>query len=170
MFVLLGANHKSAPIAVRERLAFGTAVLGDALQQLRDSDGVHEAMILSTCNRVEILVRAAGKRHGNEAIRRLLVETRGLTLEEVERYTYLMHDNDAVRHMFRVAAGLDSMILGEPQILGQVRQAWLAAREHAVTGRQLDRMMQQCLSAARRARNATGISRHAGSVAYAAAQ
>jgi glutamyl-tRNA reductase len=170
MLILVGCNHRSAPVAFRERLAFRSEELPAALERLRDRDGIDEAMILSTCNRVEVLVRGDhSPRQGVETIKRFLCEERGLDADQVDRHVYHFASLDAVRHLFSVAAGLDSMILGEPQILGQVKQAYLTAKSAEATGTVLERLLQNCLRAAKRIRAETGISRNAVSVAYAAA-
>ena len=171
MLVLVGCNHRSAPIAVRERLSFPDHVLPDALRRLAADEAVAEALILSTCNRVEILVRTdRSSAEGMRVVESFLAAEHGVTADDLRRHGYHRTDLDAVRHLFQVAAGLDSMILGEPQILGQVRQAFYAAREAGTAGRVLERLMQQCLATAKRVRSETGISRHAVSVAFAAVE
>ncbi|HKQ62848.1 MAG TPA: glutamyl-tRNA reductase [Candidatus Polarisedimenticolaceae bacterium] len=171
MLILLGISHRSAPLEIRERLAFAENALPDALARLLQRPELAEGMILSTCNRVEILVRSsAGGEAGLEALRRFLAEQQGADDFELERYGYHHAGNEAVRHLFHVACGLDSMILGEPQILGQVKQAYLLAQRHGATGPVLDRLLQSCLAAAKRVRTETGISRHAVSVGYAAVE
>lgn len=170
MLILIGCNHRSAPVALRERLGFAPGELERAFERLRQRHGVDEAVLLSTCNRVEVLARTdRPKERGIEAIKSFLSSGSGVAREELERHVYAYVGNDAVRHMFRVAAGLDSMILGEPQILGQVKQAYAAARSFEATGPVLDRLMQQCLASAKRVRTQTGISRNPVSVAFAAA-
>jgi glutamyl-tRNA reductase len=169
MLILVGCNHRSAPVAFREQLAFRSDELPGALDRLRGGDGVEEAVIVSTCNRVEVLVRGDhSPRLGVETIKQFLCEERGLDADQLDRHVYHFTGLDAVRHLFRVAAGLDSMILGEPQILGQVKQAYLAAKSADATGTVLERLMQNCLGAAKRIRAETGISRNAVSVAFAA--
>lgn len=169
MLILVGCNHRSAPIALRERLAFAEAEVEGALGRLLERDGIEEGLILSTCNRVEVLTRF-GKRHddGPETIKRYLCEERGIPPEQLEGHTYHLLGLDAVRHLFQVATGLDSMILGEPQVLGQVKQAHRVARRAGATGAVLERLLQQCFATAKRVRTDTGISRNATSVANAA--
>jgi glutamyl-tRNA reductase len=167
VLVLLGLNHRSAPLAVRERIAFEEADLHQALLRLAPAGPVEEGLILSTCNRVEILVKTT-ESGGLAAVKAFLETERGLSREELDRYTYHFEGLDAVRHLFRVASGLDSMILGEPQILGQVRRSYLAAHAAGATGPILDHVLQQGLGAAKRIRSETGISRHAVSVASTA--
>jgi len=170
MIVLFGSNHRSAPISFRERLALDEAQLPAALERLRAHEGVTESLILSTCNRVEVLVSAAQAANGVRAIRSLLGNDRQIADEELDRYSYQLFDRDAVQHLFRVASGLDSMILGEPQILGQVKQAYLTAKRQKSTGPVLERLLQHCLATAKRVRSETGISRNAVSVAFAAVE
>jgi glutamyl-tRNA reductase len=156
-------------VELRERLAFGADGLDDALQRMLQLDAVAEGLIVSTCNRVEVLVRVdAEARVGLDAVKNFLVAEREITQEELERHGYHHTGLEVVRHLFEVAIGLDSMILGEPQILGQVRQAYETARNARTTGPITDRLLQQCLATAKRIRNETGIARNAVSVAYAA--
>lgn len=171
MLILVGSNHRSAPVEVRERMSFPLEQISEAHERILQFEEVAEALILSTCNRVEILIRSdRSARDGAAALRRFLADQHKLSLHEVEEYTYQLSGNDAVKHLFSVACGLDSMIMGEPQILGQVKQAYQLAREHGTLGPVLDRLLQHCLSAAKKVRTETGISRHAVSVAFAAVE
>ena len=169
MLTLVGMNHRSAPVELRERACFAENDLPAALARLKHATGVDEAVILATCNRVEILTRSreAGSTAGQ--IRAFLARERGLDDATLDAHTYTHDGLSAARHVFAVACGLDSMILGEPQILGQIKRAYEIARRHGGTGPVLDRLLQQALAAAKRVRTSTGISRHAVSVAYAAA-
>ena len=168
MIALFGLNHRSAPLPVRERVSFDERDLPAALRRLVETPSVREGMILSTCNRTEVLVRAEGGTSVVDELRDFLARERSITTEELERYGYRLEGEASVRHLFEVAVGLDSMILGEPQILGQVKRAHALAREAGTTGSILERLLQQCLSTAKRVRTETGISRHAVSVSYAA--
>jgi len=171
MLVLVGSNHRSAPVAVREKMSFPLQRLPEAHAELARDDGIREAMILSTCNRVEILVRTENDTGPVfESIQGFLARQHGLTADEIRRYTYRLEGDDAIRHLFGVASGLDSMILGEPQILGQVKQAYQTSREHGTIGPVLDRLLQHCLATAKKVRTETGISRNAVSVAFAAVE
>lgn len=171
MLILLGSNHRSAPVAVRERMSFPLERLEEAHQGLMQAEGIAEGMILSTCNRVEILVRTQnGSRTGGTSLRRFLAEQHNMSIQEIERYTYELFEDDAIKHLFSVASGLDSMIMGEPQILGQVKQAYQQAKEFNTLGPVLDRLLQHCLSTAKKVRTDTGISRNAVSVAFAAVE
>jgi glutamyl-tRNA reductase len=162
----LGLNHQSAPLALRERIALDAGQLPAALAALAEVAGVDEAALLSTCNRTEVYAHVAP---GSEsAVARWLALHHGLPAEALSGYLYVHHDEQAVRHLFRVATGLDSMVLGEPQILGQVKAAWQAARGQHALRTPLDRMFQQCFSVAKRVRTDTRIGAHPVSVAYAA--
>ena len=169
MLVLLGANHRSAPVEFRERMSVQPDRIGEMLEALIAVDGIEEVLLLSTCNRVEILARSGeGKEEGLAALRGHLEQFHDISTAELQRFTYHHVGRVAVEHLFRVAAGLDSMILGEPQILGQVKRAYRDAKQHGTTGPVLERLLQHALRAAKRARTETGISRHAVSVAFAA--
>jgi glutamyl-tRNA reductase len=169
MLILVGCNHRSAPVAFREQVAFRPDEVEPALARLLERDGIEEAFLLSTCNRVEILARGDRlPRSGVGVIQRFLCEERNVAPDLLRRYVYHVTGRGAVRHLLAVASGLDSMILGEPQILGQVKQAYLEARRANAVGTQLDRLLQHCLVGAKRIRGETGISRNPISVAYTA--
>ena len=157
---LLGLNHQTAPVDLRERVAFAGDALGPALASLRALPEVSEAALLSTCNRTEIYAVAAD---GDALAGWLDGQAQGLG-----GYLYRHRDADAVRHLFRVATGLDSMVLGEPQILGQVKDAWSLAREHGALGGRLDRLFQQTFAVAKRARTDTRVGANPVSVASTA--
>ena len=163
-FHALGVNHQTAPVSLRERLAFDAAALPDALAALRAMPGVQEAAILSTCNRTEIYAIA----EGDGTVLRDWLATHPDEAMALDAYLYRHRDAEAVRHLFRVAAGLDSLVLGEPQILGQVKDAWAAARGAGTLGSQLDRLFQQAFGTAKHARTHTRISQHPVSVASTA--
>ncbi len=165
-FIALGLNHQTAPIALREKVAVEAGSVPAALKALQALNGVHEAAVLSTCNRTEIYAQIEP---GAEIeLMQWLSQQHGLSVDALKTYLYEHVDAHAVRHLFRVAAGLDSLILGEPQILGQVKTAWQAARDaHTVHGT-LDRLFQQTFSVAKRVRTDTRIGAHPVSVAYAA--
>jgi len=168
MLTLIGMNHRSAALELRERACFAEADIPAALTRLRASTSAREALILATCNRVEILTRAHDAPSMVGELRAFLAAERGLDPATIDRHVYVHEGLSAVRHVFSVACGLDSMVLGEPQILGQLKRAYALARESDATGPVLDRLMQHALSAAKRVRTETGISRHAVSIAYAA--
>jgi glutamyl-tRNA reductase len=157
---VLGLNHQTAPVEMRERLAFDPASLPGALNSVRALPRVTEAALLSTCNRTELYAVAED---GDELANWLATHADGL-----HGYLYRHADAEAVRHLFRVATGLDSMVLGEPQILGQVKDAWAMAREHGALGSRLDRLFQQTFAVAKRARTDTRVGANPVSVASTA--
>ncbi len=162
----LGLNHRTAPVALRERAAFGPDRLGDALHDLAANAGVHEAAILSTCNRTEIYCRQEGAEP--EQLVRWICRYKGLPDRELNGCVYQHPDESAVKHAFRVASGLDSMVVGEPQILGQMKDAFTLAHRAGATGKILNRLFQHTFSVAKRVRTDTTIGVSAVSVAYAA--
>lgn len=157
---VLGLNHQTAPVGLRERVAFDAAALPAALSSLRALPEVSEAAVLSTCNRTELYAIAENDR--------ALSDWLTTHAEGLDGYLYRHSDADAVRHLFRVATGLDSMVLGEPQILGQVKEAWVAARENGALGNGLDRLFQQTFAVAKRARTDTRVGANPVSVASTA--
>ncbi len=163
--IVLGVNHQTAPVDVREKVAVGEAQLATTLRQLQALGGVEEAALVSTCNRTEIYARIDEGRE--TAVIDWLARSNGLSVDALATYLY-RHDGDAaVRHLFRVAAGLDSLVLGEPQILGQVKDAWQQARGAGSLRTPLDRLFQQSFAVAKRVRTDTRIGAHPVSVAYA---
>ncbi len=169
--VLVGANHRTAPVELRERLAFADRSCITALGTLVDGELIREGLILSTCNRVEVLVVTKDGSPDNVTDRILvfLIE-RGLFSEQLDPNTYVHVNDEAVTHLFRVAASLDSMIVGEPQVLGQVRKAYSLAVEAGTAGDVLNRLLPHAFHAAKRARNETDIAASAVSVSYAAVE
>ena len=168
--VLFGLSHRSAPLEVRERLTFPSDGLAEALRRLTQLPLVREGMILSTCNRTELLAHSEGhaSREGAEAIRRFLASERKFPPQELDRYCYRMAGRDAVHHLFRVAASLDSLVLGEAQILGQVKNAYQTAQRAGSIGAVLDPLLRRALGVAKKVRSETGIARHPLSVSSAA--
>ena len=158
---VLGINHQTAPVALREKVAFGPEALPPALAALRGLPGVHEAVLLSNCNRTELYAHADGD---GQALADWLA-AHPEAGPDLHAYLYRHHDADTVRHLFRVASGLDSLVLGEPQILGQVKQAWAASRAAGTLGGPLDRLFQQAFTTAKRARTDTRIGANPVSVA-----
>ncbi len=162
----LGLNHQTAPLALREKVAMDAGQLPAALDGLAAVPGVEEAALLSTCNRTEVYAQVA---MGQErAVAAWLARHHGLAPDALDAYLYEHRDESAVRHLFRVATGLDSLVLGEPQILGQVKDAWQAARARSRLRSSLDRLFQQSFSVAKRVRTDTRIGAHPVSVAFAA--
>jgi glutamyl-tRNA reductase len=167
--VVAGVNHRTAPVELREKLAYRPEEIPAALLELQ-ARGAKEAVILSTCNRVE-LTAAAGEDFSDDMLLEALGAGRaGVILEELRPHLYRLEDNAAIRHLFRVAASLDSMIVGEPQILGQLKQAYAMAREHGSVGPMLDAVLTRAFSVAKRIRSETDIGRNAVSVSYAAVE
>ncbi|MFW6074405.1 MAG: glutamyl-tRNA reductase [Chloroflexota bacterium] len=164
--LLLGANHDTATVAVRECLTIPPERIAEALRFL--SNHIGEIVLISTCNRTEFY--AVNTRVAEPALRRFLYDHSGLAPGEIDHALYRMEGEDAVRHLLRVAAGLDSMILGEPQILGQVRDAWKLAHRAKSIGPVLDSLFRTALNTGKIARARTGISRGAVSVSHAAVE
>ncbi|HDZ55918.1 MAG TPA: glutamyl-tRNA reductase [Pseudomonas xinjiangensis] len=165
-FLAFGINHKTAAVDMRERVAFAPERLADALRQMLDESLTQEVAILSTCNRTEIY---CSQDHVDvERIIQWMARFHGITPEELSRCSYLHQDAGAVKHMMRVAAGLDSMVLGEPQILGQMKDAWQAARTAGTLGPYLDRLFQSTFNTAKQVRTDTAIGENPVSVAFAA--
>ncbi len=165
--VALGINHQTAPVALRERVAFADDALPATLAALRALPGVEEVALLSTCNRTEVYALTGGD--GDMLADWLAAHPQdGRAPLALHDYLYRHRDDDAVRHLFRVATGLDSQVLGEPQILGQVKQAWAAARTAGTLGNRLDRMFQHAFVTAKRARTDTRIGANPVSIASAA--
>ncbi|RBP33799.1 glutamyl-tRNA reductase [Marinobacter pelagius] len=164
--VTLGINHRTAPVELRERIAFTPERMEEAFAELRVASGASEAAILSTCNRTELYL--AGDDDCAPLVLRWLAGFHNLDAGELEEAVYVHRDADAVRHVMRVAAGLDSMVLGEPQIFGQLKDAYALARKHGASGSFLSRMFEQTFSVAKRVRTQTAIGENPVSVAYAA--
>ncbi|MDR5859666.1 glutamyl-tRNA reductase [Halomonas eurihalina] len=162
----LGINHRTATLDVRERVAFTPAQLEQALAELRCLPEVREAAVLSTCNRTELY--CVTDEAGQQAIYEWLGRFHGMEVEALTRCAYHFLDGDAARHLMRVAVGLDSMVLGEPQILGQLKEAYQVARQAKGMGGELERLFQHTFAVAKQVRTETGIGRNPVSVAYAA--
>ena len=160
----LGLNHHTAPLAIRERVAFGPGCLGRALHELADGQAVREAAILSTCNRTELYFTGQEPRCAADWLARF----HDLPFGEISPYLYSHPEREAVRHVFRVASGLDSMVLGEPQILGQVKDAVRQAEEAGTLGVLLHRLFQNTFSVAKEVRSTTAIGANIVSMAAAA--
>jgi glutamyl-tRNA reductase len=166
-FQLIGVNHKTAPVEVRERLAIPDSRLPEALKRLAEHPGVHEGLILSTCNRVEVLTQT---KNGVVDLRRFLRDYFQVNPAEYEAHLYEYHESDAVRHLFRVTASLDSMVVGEPQILGQVKEAYATARAVGAVHSQLDLLLTRAFAVAKRVRTETAVGSSAVSVASVAVE
>lgn len=167
-FSITGLNHRSAPVEVRERLAFAEASIPEALKVLRGRPGVVEGMILSTCNRVEIAVSCEDP--NEHAIDDFLAESRHVERDWVRPYLYTFEDREAIQHLFRVAASLDSMVVGEPQILGQLKNAYAIAKQEGAVNGFMDTLLTRAFNVAKRVRSETEIGASAVSVSYAAVE
>jgi glutamyl-tRNA reductase len=170
--VLVGLNHKTAPVAVRERLAFTDEACAEGLRELVDGKIVNEGLIFSTCNRVEVVAATAAESgaDGRERVTDFLSRSRCVAHEDFNSHLYSHADDAAVRHIFRVASSLDSMVVGEPQVLGQVRRAYSLAVSAGTAGRVLNRLVHQALHVAKRVRTETGIAASAVSISYMAVE
>jgi glutamyl-tRNA reductase len=165
---LIGVNHNSAPVEVRERLAIPESRLAEAMQRLAQHPGVDEGLILCTCNRVELLARS---RNGASAdLPRFLHEYFGLAPAVLEPYLYDYSEAEAIRHLFRVTSSLDSMVVGEAQILGQVKEAYATARAVGAVSSQLDLLLTRAFAVAKRVRTETAVGTSAVSVASVAVE
>jgi len=168
--LITGLNHRTAPVEIRERLAFDPASLPEVLRDLLDRHGVAEGMILSTCNRVEVTVAAEQADGLAESIGSFLGAARQVDPAWLSPHLYHFEDREAVRHLFRVAASLDSMVVGESQILGQMKSAYCAAKETGAIQGFLDTVLTRAFSVAKRVRSETEIGKSAVSVSYAAVE
>ena len=168
--LITGVSHKTAPVEIRECLAFPEAALSGALQRLKAYEGVAEAMILSTCNRVEITVTADDRFEPQSIVDAFLGEMHAISPERLGPHLYRHEGKDAIHHLFRVAASLDSMVVGEPQILGQLKCAYAAAKGEGVLCGWLDGLVSRAFSVAKRVRSETGVGQMAVSVSYAAVE
>lgn len=167
--VVVGVNHKSAPLSVREKLAFSENQIRDSILSLKGMEGVRECVILSTCNRVEVIASSDHEK-GIGSIQRFLCEYHSFSPDDLRKCHYQYTGLDAINHIFKVTSSLDSMIVGEPQILGQVKSAYALAKESNATGAILDKLFQRSFSTAKRVRTETGIAKNAVSVSFAAVE
>lgn len=170
--VLVGVNHKTAPVEVRELLAFSDQACADGLRRLVDGDVVREGLIVSTCNRVEVLSATTMDQteRGAQRITDFFDSERNLPRGYIIKHLYSHTNEEAVRHIFRVASSLDSMVVGEPQVLGQVRHAYSLAVEAGTAGRVLNRLVHRTFRVAKRIRRETGIAANAVSISYMAVE
>ena len=172
-FIVVGLSHKTAPIEVREKLTFGRGELMLSARLIRDVGDLDEWIILSTCNRTEIIAvprEGLERQEAVDRIRDFLCNARELQPADLDRYLYAYHGIDAVRHIFRVASSLDSMVVGEPQILGQVKQAYAIAIQAGSVGPCLEPLVQRALSVAKKVRTVTAIARNPVSISQAASE
>jgi len=166
--VVIGVNHRTAPLELLERAAIGDARLDKALGAVASCPNVSETVVLSTCNRTELYVMAERFHGAFQDVRDSLCDLANVSPEELGDHLYVHYDEAAVRHLFRVTCGLDSAVLGENEIQGQVKQAWGCAHDQGVTGTALNTVFQHALEVGKRARTETNISRNVASVSQAA--
>ena len=169
--VLVGLSHKTAPLEMRERLAFGESLLSDALSRLVDQELVDEGLIVSTCNRVELIASTPAEAdQGLDCLAGFLTDFHQLPRNTLNGHIYKHADTKAIKHLFRVASSLDSMVVGESQILGQVKDAYQSAIDAGTIGRVLSQLMHRTLSVAKRIRTETGVAQNPVSVSSVAVE
>ncbi|WP_016611664.1 glutamyl-tRNA reductase, partial [Yersinia pestis] len=164
----LGINHKTAPVSLRERVTFSPESMDQALNSLLQQPLVQGGVVLSTCNRTELYLSVEQQENLHEQLTAWLCNYHKLSPDDVRQSLYWHHGNDAVRHLMRVASGLDSQVLGEPQILGQVKKAFAESQRGQSLSSELERLFQKSFSVAKRVRTETEIGASAVSVAFAA--
>ena len=160
----LGISHHTAPVDIREKVAISSLGYAEKIQQLLDLDGLEEVVILGTCNRTEIYCLCAG--HAENGLLSWIHKVNDIPQGQLDSHFYRHTGEDAVRHLIRVAGGLDSLVLGEPQILGQIKEAWQVSQQAGGAGKVLDRLFQHTFAAAKSIRTNSGIGSHPVSVAY----
>ena len=157
MILLIGLNHRTAPVDIREQLAFSREGVATALMLFRNQFPTSEAAIISTCNRVEMLIASDDEKPTIAEVLSFLAQVRDLPVNQFKMYLYTLSGEQACRHFFRVASGLDSMVLGENQIVNQIKQAYVIASEQGTTGRALNRMFHHAFEVSKRVRSETRI-------------
>jgi glutamyl-tRNA reductase len=168
--ILIGMNHKTAPLEIRERLSLACGDSINPLIEIMNIPQIKEAIYLSTCNRVEVLAHAVDKDIAVEKLKSFIFNHGNLSPEDMARCLYTHYHHDAVRHLFRVASSIDSMVMGEPQILGQVKDAYRTAVAHNASGVMLNKVIHHAFRTAKRVRTETGIASNAVSVSFAAVE
>jgi len=168
--VVIGLNHKTADVDLREKLAFNGPKLEEGIRQIRALPEIRETIIISTCNRVEIYLTVKDVAKAFEAVKDFFVRFFEIRKESLDNALYLYDDMEAVRHIFRVSSSLDSMVVGEPQILGQLKDAFEFALERKTTGVLLNRLLKKSISVAKRIRTETKIAENAVSISFAAVE
>ena len=168
--VLVGVNHKTTPVEIREKLAFNQDKLEASLEELVSSPEIIENIILSTCNRVEIYARVENTDRGIQLLQDFICDYHSISRGNLDQYFYSFCDNQAVEHLFRVSSSLDSMVLGEAQILGQVKDAYSTARSFSSTGMVLNQLFEKAFNVAKKVREETGISERGVSISSAAVE
>ncbi len=168
--IIVGLSHKTAPVEIREKISFPGQKIADALQSLCSWGEIQEGIILSTCNRVEIIAHADSLEGGTRAVKEFISQYHRLPLADFEPHLYIYPHKQAIKHLFRVACSLDSMIVGEPQILGQLKDAYNNALECKTTGAILNKLLTKSFSVGKKVRSETGIAKNAVSVSFAAVE
>jgi len=168
--LVVGLNHKTAPIELRERLHFPTTTLEEPLEKLAHYTEGGERVILSTCNRVELYGHVQHLAHGNSRLQQFLSDYHGIADDVLAPHLYSYHGEAALRHLFRVVASLDSLVIGEPQIAAQVKEAFTIARHANATSAIFNQVFERAFSVAKRVRTETRIGEHAVSISYAAVE
>ncbi|MBZ5201189.1 glutamyl-tRNA reductase [Planomicrobium chinense] len=168
--LVVGVNYRSAPVEIREKLSFIESELPQAMQALKEQKSILENVIVSTCNRTEIYAVVDQLHTGRYYVKQFLADYFGLSQEAFSQYLFVHEQEEAVEHLFRVTAGIDSMVLGETQILGQVRNSFLAGQENGTTGTVFNQLFKQAVTLAKRAHSETAIGENAVSVSYAAVE
>lgn len=168
--ILVGLNHRTAPVEIREKLSFQPQMMEEAHKRLLQSRGISEGMILSTCNRVEIYACVDDIESGINGLMEFLSSFHGLSIEKFKEHLVACSSEEALRHLFRVASSLDSMVVGEPQILGQLKEAYHNACKYKASGIILNKMLHRTFSVAKRVRTETRIASSAVSISYAAVE
>lgn len=168
--VVVGLSHKTAPVEVREKLSFPEATVQDALKKLMTYEGIRESLILSTCNRVEIYTVTEDSSKGTESIKRFISEYHNLSREALEQSLYIYPEGQGVRHTFRVASSLDSLVVGEPQILGQLKDAFDFALKAKTTSTVMNKLLKKAIQVAKRVRTETRLAEGAVNISFAAVE
>ncbi len=168
--IIVGLSHKTAPVEIREKLSFPSQTIGEPLNRLCTSYGINEGVIISTCNRVEIFAVTQDIEKGLWQLKRFMSDYHNIPMEGLDEHLYTYTSEDAARHIFRVASGLDSMVLGEPQIFGQVKDAYGYALQHRTAGVIINKLFHKAFSVAKRIRTETKIGSSAVSISYAAVE
>jgi len=168
--VLIGLNHKTAPVELRECIALTPDETINTQAELYSHPDINETVVFSTCNRVEVLMVAKDRENAVHVAKTFLARTKKVPVNQFENALCVYQDTEAVRHLFRVASSLDSMMVGEPQILGQIKEAYLTATRQQTSGPLLNRLLHRAFSVAKRIRTETGIGDHAVSISFAAVE
>lgn len=168
--LVVGVNYRTAPVEIREKLSFIEAELPNAMEALQEQKSILENVIVSTCNRTEVYATVDQLHTGKYYIKQFLAAWFDLSIDEISRYVFVKEEDDAKKHLFKVSAGIDSMVLGETQILGQVKKSFLSGQEHGTTGTVFNQLFKQAVTFAKRAHAETAIGENAVSVSYAAVE